>query len=82
MADSMAREPNLVKANRKDEIDDAQLRPQRIGEMVGQRDVIERLEIATGAARLWTSRKCGSARRFGRAVCAPRTFGRADAGTP
>jgi Holliday junction DNA helicase RuvB len=37
--------------NGRDEVEDRQLRPSRIREMVGQRDVIERLNIVVDAAR-------------------------------
>lgn len=46
----MARETILTETARGDE-DDSDLRPQRMDEMVGQRDVIERLRIAIDAAR-------------------------------
>jgi holliday junction DNA helicase RuvB len=47
----MAREPVLSAAPDRDEEFDRGLRPQRIKEMVGQRDVIERLNIVVDAAR-------------------------------
>src|SRR3954451_22254959 len=47
----MPREPILSAAVEKDEEFDRGLRPQRIKEMVGQRDVIERLNIVIDAAR-------------------------------
>jgi len=47
----MPREPILSAAADRDEELDRTLRPQRIKEMVGQRDVIERLNIVIDAAR-------------------------------
>jgi len=47
----MPREPVLASAPDRDEEFDRGLRPQRIKEMVGQRDVIERLNIVVDAAR-------------------------------
>src|SRR3954470_6896069 len=47
----MPREPILSSAPDRDEEFDRGLRPQRIKDMVGQRDVIERLNIVTDAAR-------------------------------
>lgn len=47
----MPREPILSAAVEKDEEFDQGLRPQRIKDMVGQRDVIERLNIVVDAAR-------------------------------
>lgn len=41
----------LIRSQPPDEDDDRDLRPQRLKDMVGQRDVQERLEIAVGAAR-------------------------------
>ncbi len=46
----MAREPILTPANEPDD-DDRDLRPQRMADMVGQRQVMERLEIAVHAAQ-------------------------------
>src|SRR3954466_10799165 len=47
----MPREPILSAATDRDEELDRTLRPQRIKDMVGQRDVIERLNIVVDAAR-------------------------------
>src|SRR6187551_1154466 len=47
----MPREPVLSSAPDRDEEFDRGLRPQRIKDMVGQRDVIERLNIVVDAAR-------------------------------
>ena len=47
---AMAREPILT-AGLNPEDEDRELRPQRIRDMVGQREVIERLDIAVDAAR-------------------------------
>src|ERR1044071_7936193 len=47
----MPREPVLSAAVDRDEEFDRSLRPQRIKDMVGQRDVIERLNIVVDAAR-------------------------------
>src|SRR5947209_13002928 len=47
----MPREPILSAATDRDEELDQTLRPQRIKDMVGQRDVIERLNIVVDAAR-------------------------------
>lgn len=47
----MPREPILSAATDRDEEFDRGLRPQRIKDMVGQRDVIERLNIVVDAAR-------------------------------
>src|ERR687891_2367521 len=47
----MPREPVLSAAPDRDEEFDRGLRPQRIKDMVGQRDVIERLNIVVDAAR-------------------------------
>jgi Holliday junction DNA helicase RuvB len=47
----MPREPVLSAAPDRDEEFDSGLRPQRIKDMVGQRDVIERLNIVVDAAR-------------------------------
>jgi Holliday junction DNA helicase RuvB len=47
----MPREPIISAAGDRDEEFDRGLRPQRIKEMVGQRDVIERLNIVVDAAR-------------------------------
>jgi Holliday junction DNA helicase RuvB len=47
----MARDKILGKTTAGGEDDDLQLRPSRLREMVGQRDVIERLQVAIDAAR-------------------------------
>jgi len=47
----MPREPVLSSGNDRDDEFDQGLRPQRIKDMVGQRDVIERLNIVVDAAR-------------------------------
>src|SRR5438128_12275379 len=47
----MPREPIISAAPDRDEEFDRTLRPQRIKDMVGQRDVIERLNIAVDAAQ-------------------------------
>jgi len=47
----MAREPVISAADDRDEEFDRTLRPQRIKDMVGQREVIERLNIVVDAAR-------------------------------
>jgi Holliday junction DNA helicase RuvB len=47
----MTREPVLQSPAGPDDADDSRLRPQRLRDMVGQRDVIARLEIALAAAR-------------------------------
>ncbi len=46
----MPREPILTSANNPED-EDRELRPQRIRDMVGQREVIDRLDIAVDAAR-------------------------------
>src|SRR4030095_2477400 len=51
LPEPMAPEPVLTAAPDRDEEFDRGLRPQRIKEMVGQRDVIERLNIVVDAAR-------------------------------
>lgn len=47
----MAREPVLHSHGQPEDAEDLRLRPQRLRDMVGQRDVIARLEIALAAAR-------------------------------
>src|SRR5687768_17701605 len=47
----MSREPILTSAAADSEEDDRELRPQRMRDMVGQREVMERLDIAVDAAR-------------------------------
>src|SRR5918992_1054608 len=47
----MPRQPVIAAGPERDEQLDRDLRPQRIKEMIGQRDVIERLNIVVDAAR-------------------------------
>lgn len=47
----MSREPILTSAPTNPEEEDRELRPQRMRDMVGQREVMERLDIAVDAAR-------------------------------
>ncbi len=47
----MAREPKIQQQAEKDPEDDRDLRPQRMAEMVGQRAVYERIQIAVDASR-------------------------------
>jgi Holliday junction DNA helicase RuvB len=47
----MTRKPVVVAGNARDEELDRHLRPQRLGDMIGQREVIQRLSIIIDAAR-------------------------------